>query len=130
MGPTEDETALRDAVLLVAAGDDPGPAGRVFSVDKRLPARGPGLSSKLVAELADLLGLAWDERLATAVDLADAARQSGRPDAEVMADVLIAAALKWSFPAFADDRTLWTGVPDDRGQGTGSPPFVASGRFG
>lgn len=30
IGRNEDEAALRDAVLLIAAGDDPGPAGRVF----------------------------------------------------------------------------------------------------
>ena len=30
MGRTEDEAALRDAILLTAAGDDPGPAGKVF----------------------------------------------------------------------------------------------------
>ncbi|MGO6943929.1 DUF1403 family protein [Rhizobium johnstonii] len=119
MGRTEDETALRDAVLLVAAGDDPGPAGKVFSAYKRLSARKPGLSSKLVAELADLMGLGWDDQLAATVDHADAALQSGRPapfaaaelmtaihaerpDAEALAwalaDVLIAAVLKWPFP--------------------------------
>lgn len=118
MGRTEDETALRDAVLLAAAGDDPGPAGKVFSAYKGLAARKPGFSSKLVAELADLMGLAWDDRLAAAVDHADAALQRGRPapfaavelvaaihadgpDAEVLAwalaDVLIAAMLKWPF---------------------------------
>lgn len=119
MGRNEDERALRDAVLLVAAGDDPGPAGKVFSAYKRLAARKPGVSSKLVAELAELMGFGWDDRLAAAVDHADAALQSGRPapfaaaelmtaihaerpDAEVLAwalaDVLIAAVLKWPFP--------------------------------
>ncbi|WP_259665370.1 MULTISPECIES: DUF1403 family protein [Rhizobium] len=118
MGRTEDERALRDAVLLVAVDDDPGPAGKVFSAYKRLVARKPGFSSKLVAELADLMGLAWDHRLAAAVDHADAALQRGRPapfaaaeliaaihadrpDAEglawALADVLIAAMLKWPF---------------------------------
>ena len=32
-----------------------------------------------MAELADLLGLAWDDRLTAAVDHADDALQSGRP---------------------------------------------------
>ncbi|KNY14246.1 hypothetical protein AKG11_25465 [Shinella sp. SUS2] len=116
MGRSEDESALRDAVLLTAAGDDPGPAGRVFLATKRFSARKPAFSSKAVAELADLLGLAWDDRLAAAVDLADDALQSGRPaplaaadlvsaiyaarpDAEplawALADLLIAAQLKW-----------------------------------
>lgn len=116
MGRSEDEAALRDAVLLTAAGDDPGPAGRVFLATKRLSTRKPAFSSKAVAELADLLGLAWDDRLTAAVDLADGALQSGRPapfaaadlvtaihavrpDAEplawMLADLLIAALLKW-----------------------------------
>lgn len=116
MGRSEDEPALRDAVLLTAAGDDPGPAGRVFLATKRLSTRKPAFSSKAVAELADLLGLAWDDRLTAAVDHADDALQCGRPaplaaadlvsaihavrpDAEplawMLADLLIAALLKW-----------------------------------
>lgn len=119
MGRNEDEKALRDAVLLTAPGDDPGPAGKVFLAYKRIATRKPGFSSKGVAELADLLGLASDDRLATAVDHADAALQSGRsapfaaaalvsaiysdrPDAEplawALADMLIAAMLKWNHP--------------------------------
>ncbi|CAN7667954.1 DUF1403 family protein [Rhizobium sp. LjRoot30] len=118
MGRSEDEAALRDALLLTAAGDDPGPAGKVFLATKRLATRKPAFSSKAMAELADLLGLAWDDRLAAAVDLADDALQAGRPapiaaadlvtaihavrpDAEplawMLADRLIAALLKWDF---------------------------------
>ena len=118
MGRSEDETALRDALLLTAAGDDPGPAGRVLLATKRFSARKPAFSSKAVAELADLLGLSWDDRLTAAVDHADDALQSGRPaplaaadlvtalhavrpDAEplawMLADLLIAALLKWDF---------------------------------
>lgn len=118
MGRSEDEAALRDALLLTAAGDDPGPAGKVFLATKRLSTRKPAFSTKAVAELADLLGLAWDDRLAAAVDHADDALQSGRPapiaaadlvtavhvvrpDAEplawMLADILIAAMLKWDF---------------------------------
>ena len=58
MGRNEDEAALRDALLLTAAGDDPGPAGRVLLAYKRVSTRKPAFSSKAVAELADLLGLA------------------------------------------------------------------------
>lgn len=115
----EDEKALRDAVLLTAPGDDPGPAGKVFLAYKRLSTRKPTVSTKAVAELADLLGLAWDDRLASAVDHADGALQSGRPapfaaanlvsaiysdspDAEplawALADMLIATMLKWDHP--------------------------------
>lgn len=57
VGRNEDEAALRDALSLTAAGDDPGPAGRVFLAYKSLAARKPAFSSKAVAELADLLGL-------------------------------------------------------------------------
>jgi hypothetical protein len=116
MGRSEDEPALRDALLLTVAGDDPGPAGKVFLAYKRVSTRKPAFSSKTVADLADLLGLAWDDRLTAAVDYADDALQSGRPapfaaadlvtaihavrpDAEplawMLADQLIAALLKW-----------------------------------
>lgn len=116
IGRDDDETALRDAVLLTALGDDPGPAGKVFSAYTRIATRKPGFSSKGVVELADLLGLAWDDRLGAIPDHADAAPQSGRtvpfaaaelvtaivavrPDAGplawALADMLIAAMLKW-----------------------------------
>lgn len=119
IGRNETEHALRDALLLTAPGDDPGPAGRVFLAYKRLTSRKPGFSSKSVAELADLLGLPLDDGLAGAVDHADAALQSGRaapfaaaelvtaivaarPDAEPLAwglaDLLIAAMLQWEKP--------------------------------
>jgi hypothetical protein len=119
MGRNEDEAALRDALALTAPGNDPGPAGKVFLAFKRLSMRKPRFSSKIAAELADLLCLAWDDRLAVVVDHADAALQSGRPapfaaadlvsaihaarpDAEplawALADMLIATLLKWPFP--------------------------------
>ncbi len=41
MGRNEDEAALRDAVLLTAAGDDPGPAGRAFWPPKGFPSENP-----------------------------------------------------------------------------------------
>lgn len=78
MGRNEDEHALRDALLLTASGDDPGPAGKAFLAYKRLSTRKPRFSSKEVTELAELLGLSWDDGLA-AVDHADGALQSGRP---------------------------------------------------
>ncbi|MDH6233804.1 hypothetical protein M2281_004417 [Mesorhizobium soli] len=119
LGRSEDEAALRDAVLLTAAGDDPGPAGKVFLAFKRLSEKKGAITSKFVAEFAELLDLAWDERLAAVVDHADAALQSGRsapfaaaelvvaicgvrPDAEVLAwalaDALIAEKLRWPYP--------------------------------
>jgi len=119
MGRTEDEHALRDAVLLTAPGDDPGPAGKVLLATKRSPGRSGGVTTTFVKELADLLALGWDEDLAAIPDLVDAALQSSRPapfaaaelvaaicssrpDAEplawALADVLIAGKLKWPFP--------------------------------
>ncbi|MCZ4291547.1 DUF1403 family protein [Hoeflea alexandrii] len=119
MGRSEDEAGLRDAVLLTAAGDDPGPDGKLFLAFKRLASRKSTVSSKAVADLADLMGLAWDDGLGAAVDHVDAAIQSGRsppfaaadlvtaivtvrPDAEplawALADMLIATMLKWDRP--------------------------------
>ncbi len=120
IGRTEDQHALRDAVLLTAVGDDPGPAGKVVLAFNRVSARKPGFSPKHVAELADLLDLTWDEPLAASTaSAADEALQSSRsapfaaaelvaaicasrPDAEplawALADILIAAKLKWPFP--------------------------------
>jgi hypothetical protein len=120
IGRNEDEHALRDALLLTVAGDDPGPAGKVFLAFKRLSTRKPGCSTKAVAELAELFGLASDDFLAgAAADLFEGAEQSGRaapfaaadlitalvaarPDAEVLAfalaDGLIATMLQWERP--------------------------------
>ncbi|WP_412052029.1 DUF1403 family protein (plasmid) [Hoeflea sp. Naph1] len=120
MGRNEEEHALRDAVLLTAAGDDPGPAGKVVLAYKSISSRKPGFSPKHVGELAELLGLAWDEPLAASTaTAADETLQSSRsapfaaaelvttlcaarPDAEplawALADVLIAKQLKWPFP--------------------------------
>ncbi|WP_180903546.1 DUF1403 family protein [Martelella soudanensis] len=115
-GRNEDEAALRDAVLLTVAGDDPGPAGKMVLAYKRLAARKPGFSAKQVEDLADLMGLAFDDHLAAVPELADTALRSGRavpfvvadlvtailpvrPDAEplawAMADMMIATLLKW-----------------------------------
>ncbi|MUZ76185.1 DUF1403 family protein [Agrobacterium vitis] len=35
LGRSEDESALRDAVQMTAAGDDPGPAGKLFLATRR-----------------------------------------------------------------------------------------------
>ena len=119
MRRTEDEHALRDAVLFTAAGDDPGPAGKLYLATKRSPGRSGGVTTTFVKELADLMELGWDEALAAIPDLVDAALQSGRaapfavadlitaisavrPDAEVLAfilaDSVLAQKLKWPKP--------------------------------
>ncbi|MGV0817553.1 DUF1403 family protein [Martelella sp. AMO21009] len=118
-GRNEADAALRDAVLFTAAGDDPGPAGRMFLAYKRLAARKPGFPTKQVEELTVLMGLAFDDDLAAIPELADTALQSERavpfvvadlvtailavrPDAEplawAMADMMIATLLKWNRP--------------------------------
>ena len=127
MGRTEDEHGLRDAVLLTAPGDDPGPAGKLFLATKSSPGRSGGVTTTFVKELADLLALGWDEDLAAIPDLVDAALQSGRaapfavadlitaisavrPDAEVLAFMLaesvLAQKLKWpiSVPLLLSER--------------------------
>ncbi|SFU20228.1 DUF1403 family protein [Mesorhizobium sp. YR577] len=117
MGRGEDEAALRDAVLLTAPGSDPGPAGNLLRGFQKLAAKKPVLSVTVAAELAALFGIAWDNRLAAALDHAAGVQQKSgravpfavaefviamhaeRPDAEVLAwalaDVLLAEKLKW-----------------------------------
>lgn len=119
MGRREVESELRDAVLLTAAGDDPGPSGKVFLAFKRLAGQKGAVSSKVLAEIAGHLALPSDDRLFHCTDHFDAALQSGRavpfavaelvtaicaerPDAELLAwwlaDWLVSARLKWERP--------------------------------
>ncbi|WP_346891162.1 DUF1403 family protein [uncultured Roseibium sp.] len=115
-GRNEEPEELRDALLLTAPGDDPGPAGRMFLAFKKLANRHGTLTTPFLADLTDLMGFSWDEQLALSLDHLDAALQSGRaapfaaadlitaiwsarPDAEVFAfalgDWLIARKLTW-----------------------------------
>ncbi|WP_312809069.1 DUF1403 family protein [Agrobacterium cavarae] len=116
VGRTEEENAIRDAVLLTAAGDDPGPAGKLFLATRMLTRRSGPVTTSFVKETADLLGLRWDDGLVSIPDIVDSANQSGRaapfavadlitaisavrPDAEVlalaMAEVVLSHKLKW-----------------------------------
>ncbi|MDZ7927693.1 MAG: DUF1403 family protein [Agrobacterium sp.] len=115
-GRNESEPALRDAVLLTAPGDDPGPAGAMVLAYQRLAARKRTIGSKVLQELAALIGLR-QEGLSDVADLFDAALQSPRaapfavadlvekiyaaqPDAEILAwwlaDRLLAEKLGWA----------------------------------
>ncbi|WP_234689457.1 DUF1403 family protein [Allorhizobium ampelinum] len=119
VGRNEEESELRDAVLLTAPGDDPGPAGKLFLATRMLTRRSGTITTSFVKELAELLGIRWDDGLAAIPDLVDSAIQSwraaplaladlisaittARPDAEVlalgMAEVVLARKLKWPRP--------------------------------
>jgi hypothetical protein len=119
LGRAEEETAIRDAVLLTVAGDDPGPAGKLFLATRMLTRRSGPITTSFVKEVAELFGLGWDDGLASVPDLIDTATQSGRaaplavaalisaittvrPDAEVLAlglaEIVLAHKLKWSKP--------------------------------
>ncbi|WP_318765054.1 DUF1403 family protein [Agrobacterium fabrum] len=127
LGRNEEESALRDAVLLTVTGDDPGPAGRLFLATRMLTRRSGPVTTSFVKELADLLGLRWDDGLASIPDIVDSAIQSGRaapfavadlitaisavrPDAEVLAlglaEVVLAHKLSWpkSVPLLLPER--------------------------
>ncbi len=116
-GRAEEETAIRDAVFLTAAGDDPGPAGKLFVATRMLTRRSGTIGTAFVKEVAALLGMTWDDSLACLPGMIDTAIQSGRaaplavaelvsaittirPDAEPMALGLAEAALadKLSWP--------------------------------
>jgi hypothetical protein len=118
-GRTEDEAAIRDAVLLTAPGDDPGPAGRAVLAFQMLAARSAPINTSLAREVAELLSLKWDAGLADVPGQIDQALQSGRAapfvcadivrtvctarsDAEALAwglaDVMLAQLLGWSHP--------------------------------
>lgn len=142
IGRSEDEAVLRDAVLLMTAGGDPArPAGRVFWPTKGFQRENPP-SPKAVAELDDLLGLAWDDRLTAAVGLADDALQSGRPAPIAAADLVTACVQAAGYGAArlgagrhadrhaaevgfrraaADGRAVWACLHDAWGQGTRAP---------
>ncbi|TCV67487.1 DUF1403 family protein [Neorhizobium sp. S3-V5DH] len=120
LGRSEEETSIRDAVMLTATGDDPGPAGKLFLATRMLARQsGTVITTPFVRELAALLGMKWDDRLASIPDMVDSANQSGRaapfavadlitaifavrPDAEVMAlglaEVVLAQKLGWPRP--------------------------------
>lgn len=119
LGRTEEESALRDAHLFRAAGDDPGPAGKVLLAWRRLGSRSTTLNEEVVRPIAGLLELKWDEALAevlaNAEDLLSSLRPApvlaaelaaevyrARPDAELLAfwlaDVVLAQKLCWPVP--------------------------------
>ncbi len=124
MGRTEDEAALRDAVLLRLPGGDAGPAGNLFLAYNKLsahPAQHLDLpDEKMLRDTAALLAMKWDDTLADFSRLAGDLAQDGqaapfavaelvttvcrlRPDAEILAwwlaDWVLAKKLNWQKPA-------------------------------
>lgn len=119
LGRPEDESALRDALLLRAPGDDPGPAGRILSAWRRLAGRTTRLDAEAVRTVADELEVKWDDDLGDVVDNAEDLVTSGRPapvlaaefaaelyrarpDAELLAfwlaDLILAEKFRWPVP--------------------------------
>ena len=90
LGRSEEETAIRDAVLLTSAGDDPGPAGKLFLATRMLARQVGTVTTPFVKELAALLEMKWDERLASIPEMVDSANQSGRAAPFAVADLLTA----------------------------------------
>ncbi|MCM2477418.1 DUF1403 family protein [Rhizobium sp. CG5] len=90
LGRNEEESALRDAVLLTVAGDDPGPAGKLFLATRMLTRQSGKITMPFVKELCALLGIRWDNALASVPDLVDTAIQSGRAAPLALADVISA----------------------------------------
>lgn len=127
LGRNEEEGAIRDAVLLTVAGDDSGPAGKLFLATRMLTRRSGPVTTSFVKDIADLSGLRWDDGLASIPDIVDSAIQSGRavpfavadlikaisavrPDAEVLAlglaEAVLAHQLSWpkSVPLLLPER--------------------------
>ncbi len=119
LGRSEDEAALRDAVMLTRPGDDPGPAGKVLMAWRRLAERQTQLVDDWWLSASAVLGLSVDEPMidiyavaerlargeanpiATAAEMVAVSMKFG-PDAELLAlwlaDAMLAARLKWPRP--------------------------------
>ena len=114
-GRNEEQAALRDAVLLTAAGDDPGPAGSMVLAFRKLITKKRAIGSQILEDLVGLMGLRR-EGMSEIVDIFDDAVQSARavpftvaalvtkicaarPDAEILAwwlaDRLLGEKLGW-----------------------------------
>ncbi|MEQ9604347.1 MAG: DUF1403 family protein [Thalassobaculaceae bacterium] len=59
----EDVGGIRDAHHLCRPGDDPGPAGRIYALWRRLATRRPSLDQDDVAHAAGRSGIAWSDDL-------------------------------------------------------------------
>ena len=87
-GRTDDEPELRDALLLCAPGDEPGPAGNVYLAFKKLSRGAATADTKLLRDICDRLALPWGDTSNGLADRIDAALQSGRSAPFVVADLV------------------------------------------
>lgn len=55
VGRNEEENAIRDAVLLTVADDDPGPVGRLFLATRMLTRQSVTITTSFVKEIAHFL---------------------------------------------------------------------------
>jgi hypothetical protein len=90
IGRSVGESAIRDAVLLTAAVDDPGPAGKLFLATRLLTRQFRTITTPFVKQLATLLGIAWHDSLASIPEIVDSANQSARAAPFVAADLVAA----------------------------------------
>jgi hypothetical protein len=107
LGRSEEEGAIRDAVLLTVTGDDPGPVGKLFLATRMLTRQSGRITTPFVKELCALLGIRWDDALALVTDLVDTATQSGRAAPLALADLISAIAT-----ARPDAEVLAMGLAD------------------
>jgi hypothetical protein len=78
-GRSEDEAALRDAWYLRHADINAGPAGNIFAAWRQLASRPPVVDIERLAEVAELLGLSWDDAFADLPNIIGDLIRSGRP---------------------------------------------------
>lgn len=90
LGRNDEEHALRDAVLLTAAGDDSGPAGKLFLATRMMARQSGTVTTPFVKELVALLGMNWDDSLVSIPEIVDSANQSGRAAPFAVADLITA----------------------------------------
>ena len=137
IGRNEGEAGLRDVVLLTAPGNDPGPAGAMYLAFQKLAAKKRPISSKVLEEVAALMGMRR-EGLSEIADLFDGALQSGRAVPFVVADLVtnICAARPdaeilawWLADRLHAEKLAWAyGVPLTKGERYGAAFKTIGGR--
>ena len=142
IGRAEDEAAIRDAITLRQGSADPGPAGRLLTLWRRLAGRSPTPDATAIRSAAALIGvvicedlIAQAERLANSTMPAITAAaeillacHGDRPERTIMgcwlADMVLARRLRWpiAVPLLAGSllNRLWRSSPAGGG-GRGTP---------